>query len=166
MLAECEIQQAMSQEAELVAEILTEAAQWLQRAGMRMWREDELSSVRISADVAGGFFFIARRLGEPAGTVKFQLEDPDFWPDVQRPDAAYVHRLAVRRRHAGTGVSTALLVWAVERARNLGRNRLRLDCEASRPRLRSFYESFGFVHHINRPVGPYFVSRYEYDVLK
>jgi hypothetical protein len=39
---------------------------------------------------------------------------------------------------------------------------LRLDCEASRPRLRAVYEGFGFRHHSDRQVGPYFVSRYEY----
>jgi hypothetical protein len=61
-------------------------------------------------------------------------------------------------------LSKAILSWAVERTRELGRRFLRLDCEASRPRLRQIYESFGFVHHSDRQVGPYFVSRYECDV--
>jgi hypothetical protein len=41
---------------------------------------------------------------------------------------------------------------------------VRLDCEASRPRLRAIYDQFGFIHHSDRKVGPYLVSRYEYDV--
>ena len=53
---------------------------------------------------------------------------------------------------------------AVARARLLGRDYLRLDCEASRMRLRTVYETFGFRHHSDRQVGPYFVSRYEYEV--
>jgi GNAT superfamily N-acetyltransferase len=76
-----------------------------------------------------------------------------------------VHRLAVRRRYAGTGVSTAaMLRWAVERTRALGRPYLRLDCAAARPKLRAIYERFGFQHHSYAQIGAYYVARYEYDV--
>jgi GNAT superfamily N-acetyltransferase len=159
------IRQAAPQDAGMVSDILLEAARWLEKGGSRMWRDDELSSSRIAADVEAGLFFVAECDGEPAGTVKFQLEDALFWPDVPPAQSAFVHRLAVRRRFAGGGVSSALLQWAVLRARSQGRRFLRLDCEASRPRLRAIYERFGFRHHSDRQVGPYFVSRYEYDVV-
>jgi GNAT superfamily N-acetyltransferase len=174
MPARIEIRQATRQDAAVVQSILTEAAQWLEQTGRLQWRESELSPEAIAADVAAGLFFlaevylaevqVAENSRDAAGTVKFQLEDPLFWPDLTLPDAAYVHRLAVHRRYAGTGVSTALLAWAAERTRALGRHFLRLDCEASRIRLRTIYESFGFRHHSDRQVGSYFVSRYEYDV--
>ncbi len=144
-----------------VSAILTEAARWLELGGQVMWRDSELRPERIATDVAEGLFFIAEQGGVPAGTVKFQLEDALFWPDQPMGEAAYVHRLAVRREFAGRGVSQALLTWAVERARALNRRYLRLDCEASRPKLRAVYERFGFKHHSDRQVGPYFVARYE-----
>jgi GNAT superfamily N-acetyltransferase len=131
---------------------------------MAMWREDELVPSRIAADVDAGLFFIAECDSEAAGVVKFQLDDQQFWADVTRGDSAFVHRLAVRRRFARRGISSALLSWAVERARSLRKDYLRLDCEVSRPKLRAVYERFGFVHHSDRQVGPYFVSRYEYRV--
>ncbi|HEV2328749.1 MAG TPA: GNAT family N-acetyltransferase [Verrucomicrobiae bacterium] len=96
--------------------------------------------------------------------MKFQLEDIEFWPDVSQGQSVFVHRLAVKRRFAAGMISSALLNWAVARARALGKVYLRLDCEASRPKLRAVYERFGFTHHSNRRVGPYFVSRYEYLV--
>jgi GNAT superfamily N-acetyltransferase len=174
MPARIEIRQATPQDATVVREILTGAAQWLEQTGKPQWRENELSPAAIAADVAAGLFYLAEvylaeahlaeSSGDAAGTVKFQLEDSLFWPDLPSPDAAYIHRLAVRRRYASTGVSTALLSWAAERTHHLGRHFLRLDCEASRARLRAIYESFGFRHHSNRQVGSYFVSRYEYDV--
>ena len=120
-----------------------------------MWRDDELVSARLAADVAAGHFFIAESNLEPAGVVKFQLEDPEFWPDVPPGESAFVHRLAVRRSFAGGEVSSALLNWALERARTLGKKYLRLDCEASRSRLRALYERFGFVHHSDRQVGTF-----------
>ena len=158
------IRQAMRQDTEKVAEVLREAARWLERSGMAMWLDNELVPSRIAADVNAGIFFIAECDGEAAGVVKFQLEDRQFWRDVPQSESAFIHRLAVRRRFAGSGISSALLSWAVERARLLHRDYLRLDCEASRPKLRAVYERFGFVHHSDRQVGPYFVSRYEYRV--
>gem|GEM_PF-490511 len=74
------------------------------------------------------------------------------------------HRIAVRRKFAGKGISTSLLSWAVDRASVLARSYLRLDCEADRIPLRAIYERFGFQFHSYRKVGPYFVARYEYPI--
>lgn len=144
--------------------MLGEAARWLEQRGIPLWRADELRPAHIAADVDAGLFFIAEWDGEAAGVVRFQLEDGLFWPDVPQVESAFVHRLAVRRRFAGGEVSFALLRWAAERARSLDRRYLRLDCDASRTKLRAVYERFGFVHHSDRQVGPYFVARYEYEI--
>jgi GNAT superfamily N-acetyltransferase len=166
MASATHIRQAIAQDIEIVAAILIEAARWLEQAGMPLWRDSELEPTRLALDVRAGLFFLLEYEGDSAGTVKFQLEDAAFWPDACGHDAAYIHRLAVRRRYAGAGLSTALLRWAVARTHALGRRYLRLDCEASRPRLRAVYERFGFRHRSDRQVGPYLVSRYEYDVAK
>ena len=129
---------------------------------MTMWRANELLPEDITKDVREGLFFLGEHAGEPAGTIKFQLSDLEFWPDVPEKESAFIHRLAVRRRFAGGTVSSALLSWALERTACVGRRYLRLDCEASRYRLRAVYERFGFQHHSDRQVGPYFVSRYEF----
>jgi len=160
------VRQASSQDALVVSEIHGEAARWLDQSGMSLWKADELSPANIAEDVEAGQFFLAECEGEPAGTIKFQLEDRLFWPDVNQEDSAFIHRLAVKRRFAGGIVSSALLQWAVDRAHSLGRQFLRLDCDASRPRLREVYERFGFRHHSDKQVGPYFVSRYEFEILK
>jgi GNAT superfamily N-acetyltransferase len=133
---------------------------------MPLWRDDELLPERVGSEMHSGLYFLAECDGEAAGTVRFQLEDPAFWSDVSPHDSAFIHRLAVRRRFEGCEVSSALLRWAVGYTRSLGKQYLRLDCEASRLRLRALYERFGFTHHSDRQVGPYFVSRYDYDVTK
>jgi GNAT superfamily N-acetyltransferase len=158
------IRKAETEDLDTVADILHEAARWLQQKGMPLWRLDEIASPRIESDVAAGLFFLAECNREFAGTVKFQLEDVEHWPDVPRGEAAYLHRLAVRRQFAGQGVSSAILRWAVAQTASLGRRFLRLDCVADRPRLRTIYEGFGFRHHSDRQVGPYHIARYEYDV--
>jgi GNAT superfamily N-acetyltransferase len=160
------IRQTTRNDAEEVASVLCEAAQWLEQNKMAMWKNDELVPSRIATDIDAGLFFIAECNGKVAGVMKFQLEDDLFWPDVPRNESAFVHRLAVRRQFAGGSISSALLNWAVERARSLDKIYLRLDCDASRQKLRAVYEKFGFIHHSDRQVGPYFVSRYEYRITK
>lgn len=158
------IRPAIVSETEQVSGILLEAARWLDQRGAALWQQDELQPDRLAAEVSQGLYFIAETAEGAVATVRFQLEDPLFWPDAPPGEAAYLHRLAVRRSAAGGTASTALMQWAVDRTRALGRRCLRLDCEASRPRLRSVYERFGFQHHSDRQVGPYFVARYEYPV--
>ena len=115
-------------------------------------------------DVASGLFVVAEVNGTAAGTLKYQLHDSLFWPDIRDGQSAFIHRVAVRRDYAGGLVSGALLKWAVDRTRSLGRSYLRLDCDAARPKLRLVYEQFGFRHHSDRRIGRYDVSRYEYAV--
>lgn len=155
------IRQALPFEVGAVRDILREAASWLRDSGRELWREDELTESVVSGAVASGTVFIAYLDGEPAATLQFQLSDDDVWPDVPPDESAFVHRLAIKRRFAGGGLSTALLQWSVTRAASLGRRFLRLDCDQPRMELRAVYERFGFRWHSDRRVGPHFVARYE-----
>jgi GNAT superfamily N-acetyltransferase len=161
---ELSVRQAVPDDVDLVREILREAAGWLRASGRELWREDELTSSRVAAHVRSGSVFVATCDGDPAATVRLQLSDDLFWPDVPAEEAVYIHRLAVRRRYAGGRLSTALLRWSVDRAERLGRRFVRLDCEHSRTKLRRVYERFGFRWHSDRRVGPFFAARYEYAV--
>jgi GNAT superfamily N-acetyltransferase len=91
------------------------------------------------------------------------MEDPEFWPDAEPGQAVYLHRLAVRRRYAGGELSTSMLNWIVARARELGRQYVRLDCAADRPALRRVYERFGFRLYDERNMGAFVVARYQID---
>lgn len=164
VIMEIQIRRAKQADSERVCLILQEAAQWLIERGETMWAEDEINAQNIEADVKAGAYFLAECGGKAAGVLRFQWEDALFWPDVRAGEAAYVHRFAVCREFAGRGVSVALLERAVQETRLAKRRFLRLDCEASRPKLRAFYENFGFRHHSDKQVGPYFVARYELDL--
>jgi GNAT superfamily N-acetyltransferase len=157
------IRQAGVEDAAVVEDMIREAAAWVDALGVVMWEDGELDSERITAEVLAGQFHIAEIDGVAAGAVRFQLEDALFWPDRPAGESAFVHRLVVRRAFKGRGLSRALLEWARHYARAHGRHLLRLDCDASREKLRALYESCGFRLHSYRQVGPYYVSRYEID---
>lgn len=158
------IRQAQCGDESAVSSILSEAAEWLHERGIPLWKEGELAPQHIAADVAAGLYYLAEVDGTPVGTLRFQLSDPECWPEDAPGEAAYVHRVAVRRAYAGGEISRQLLQWAVERARALGLQFLRLDCDRARPKLRAVYEKFGFNYHSDRQVGPYLVARYELPV--
>ena len=161
------IREATSGDADAIAETLGEAAKWVEELdGTIMWAEGELEDERVAAEAGAGMFVVAEVGGRVAGAMRFQLEDRLFWPDLDDAESAFVHRLVVRRAFAGQGISTALLEWAVHRARSLDKRYLRLDCDADRSRLRALYERFGFRLHGYRQVGCYYVSRYELEILQ
>jgi GNAT superfamily N-acetyltransferase len=157
------VRQATAADVASVDAMIREAAAWVDALGVVMWEDGELDADRIAAEVHAGMFHVAVIDGQPAGAIRFQLEDALFWPDRPAGEAAFVHRLVARRAFKGRGVARALLEWAVGHARANGRGLLRLDCDADRPKLRALYESCGFRLHSYRQVGPYYVSRYEIE---
>ena len=158
------VRQATPQDTATILEMLTEAARWVDALGEVMWEEGELAPGRVGAEVDAGQFFLVSVDGRAAGAVRFQLDDELFWPDLPAGDSAFIHRLVVSRAHKGIGLSSVLLQWAVDHARSTGKRYLRLDCDASRPKLRGMYERFGFRFHSFRQVGAYYVARYEYSL--
>ena len=162
MSRDLHIRQAIVADTAAIEEMLREAAEWVDALGVVMWEAGELVPERVAREVAAGQFVVAELHGEAAGALRFQTEDLQFWPDIPQHDSAFVHRLVVKRQFKGQGISTALLRWAVDRARTLGKQYLRLDCDEGRPKLRALYERFGFRVHSFRQVGSYYVARYEY----
>jgi GNAT superfamily N-acetyltransferase len=158
------IRQASGADVAIVDQMIREAAAWVDALGVVMWDDGELDADRIRSEVSSGMFFLAVIDGDVAGAIRFQLQDQLFWPDRPEGESAFVHRLVVRRAFKGRGVARALLEWAMGHAGAQGRGLLRLDCDASRPKLRALYESCGFRFHSYRQVGPYYVSRYEIEL--
>jgi GNAT superfamily N-acetyltransferase len=141
---------------ERVSAILTEAATWLAGRGEPNRALESVSTAAVvdGADVATWFH---------------QARDPLWWPEFGADDDRhrYLHKFAVRRRAAGTGVSSAVIAWNVEATRRAGSRWLRLDC-LDRPAMRSRYERAGFVldRVLPHPQHPELSScRYALDVL-
>ena len=158
------IAQASAADARQIAEVLKEAADWLLSDGRPLWTVNEISVERVRGDVDLGLFHVAREGGAIVGVMKLELEDPHFWPEATPGTSAFVHKLAIRRAWAKKGLSSALLSYAHQRTRNLGRVYLRLDCVANRQGLRSLYERFGFSLHSVVQLGSTQFARYEIQI--
>jgi GNAT superfamily N-acetyltransferase len=140
------VRPASPSEVDVALELLDEAAEWMAAIGQPNW-PTPFPRRRVTADATAGELHLASLDGVVVGTITLQWEDPRFWGDTGTDGrAGYVHRLAVRRAQAGSGLGARLLVWADERVRDAGRDRLRLDVVSDNPTLRRYYEHNGFGH--------------------
>ncbi|WP_372782447.1 GNAT family N-acetyltransferase [Phenylobacterium sp.] len=132
---------ATPQDAPAVAEVLQEAARWITTWRSQLWDPALVGEAFVAPIIARGQMLTARTAEGIAGVMILLPEDPHFWPDRPAGEAVYLHKLAVRRTHAGTGVPVALMDHAAGLARAQGRRLMRLDCD---PPLASFYRGLGF----------------------
>lgn len=126
-------------------DLLSEAAEWIRAStGIDQWPE-RFPRPFVADLVDEGDVFVALDAEQLVATLCLQWADPVFWPDADE-EALYVHRLVVKRSHAGRGIGEQLLVWAAELAAGTGRSFLRLDCMTENTGLRRYYETLGFRH--------------------
>jgi RimJ/RimL family protein N-acetyltransferase len=138
-MAALRIRRADEDDVAEVLAILAESTAWLKTKGIVQWPDHFPRSV-IADAMDRGDLFVATERSVIVATVTLQWSDPAFWGE--RDDAGFVHRLAVRRSHAGTG--RAVIEWAEEEVTSVGRSYLGLDCLSGNQRLRRYYEELGF----------------------
>lgn len=124
-----------------VLAVLDEAAAWLGVRGIAQWPA-RFESSWVEDAVRRGETWLVEVGGVISATVTLDWSDP-LWSKMPGR-AVYLHRMAVCRRASGLGA--VILAWAVDVARQHGRESVRLDCVASNDRLRAYYESAGFAH--------------------
>ncbi|MFC4529460.1 GNAT family N-acetyltransferase [Sphaerisporangium dianthi] len=131
-----------------VLTVLDEAAGWLNARGIGQWPV-RFETAWVEEALFRGETWLVATGDKVAGTVTMDWSDP-LWADAGGA-AGYVHRMAVRRWAAGLGAR--ILNWAANAARQQGADSLRLDCVKSNDRLRAYYETHGFAHRGDVPVG-------------
>ncbi len=144
----------------LALDIMQEAAAWLIETGKPLWRLEDITQQKILAGITKDDIYVGWVAGESVVTLILQWSDPFLWPQTKN-DSGYIHKLAVRRHFAGTNIARQMVEWAKGKAKLQGKDFLRLDCAADRPKLCTFYENLGFRRVDRRMVGPFDMAFYE-----
>lgn len=137
-----------------------DAVGWVRSLGYEPGHPPRPLAEIYAQTVACGQMYLARREAVAAGKLSITLEDEDLWAD-QPGDALYVHGLMVRRAFAGKEIGRVLLRWAEREAARQGKPLLRLDCDATDPPLRAYYERAGFTHRGDVTLPHRIAARYE-----
>jgi GNAT superfamily N-acetyltransferase len=147
-----------------VSLILAEGAERIAEAGHTLWNPEELTPESLRPSVTAGEWFVVLSDQKRVATFRLQWEDPVFWPEMPAGEAAYLHKIAVKKSARGQGVTRAILDWSRSRVREKGGSFLRLDTDAKRTRLCEYYESLGFARHSFRELDWIRVIRFQMKI--
>lgn len=147
--------------------VMREVALWGRQKGYRVWPEEWLTPEELlTEDVLPENFCIGTVEGETACAFLLQWKDSEYWPDAPAFEAAYLHKLCVRRAFAGMGM-TRLVVDAVRaKCREREIRYIRLDTALDEQAVRKIYLKTGFkiVDIIDYPNGRS-MALYELEVI-
>ena len=123
--------------------ILREASQWLASRGLPGWTDLELQNTDLPGHSAAGALILGFAGQSPVACMLLQRNDPIYWPEAVPGSALYLHKLAVRRSHAGGGWGARMIAWAKAEAQRLRVEHVRLDTWAD-SRITELYSRHGF----------------------
>ncbi|MGW6060116.1 N-acetyltransferase family protein [Streptomyces sp. NPDC055189] len=118
------------------------AARWMRKQGIDQWKPGEKGAEHFRDRIASDEVWLAYDGEMVTGAYEVWWADEPAWGE-QPPVAGYVHRL-MTRRGAPAGTGRAMLERAERRIAEAGRERCRLDCVSTNPRLREYYEAAGY----------------------
>ena len=144
--------------------VLQEAARALEARGQPLWSQHELTPDALRKAYPDSEMYLGFYEGEAVAGMILLANDPLFWPDVQRGESLFIHKLAVVPKVQGRGMAAQMLAFALDRTLEQGKRYVRLDTAAERPKVRAFYEQHGFVHVGERKVEQFDVALYEKKV--
>lgn len=140
-----EIRRAQVGDIPVVEAILRDVVEWLDRSGQHQWSVKDVSWTDLRQDYQIEEFYIVYQAGEPVACMALQDYDPVYWPELDRNEALFLHKLAVKRTAAGQGLAAYLIDYAKQCCRTRRIPVLCLDCWRDRTKLRELYERNGFV---------------------
>ncbi len=125
--------------------VMKEVAAWGRARGFRVWRDEWLSREELITDEAGPEnFYVGTVDGRTACAFILQWSDREYWPDAPEHEAAYLHKLCVRREFAHQNMTGRVIEAVKEECRRRGMNYIRLDTGFDEPVVRDIYQNAGF----------------------
>lgn len=125
--------------------IMREVSLWGQAKGLRVWPLDWLTPEELlTPDAPPESFCVGCLDGKAAGCMILQWQDREWWPDAPYGQAAYIHKLCVRRPFAGMGIPERFLDYTREVCLRQGIPFIRLDTGLQEQKVRDIYLKLGF----------------------
>ena len=146
------IEKAVPADLAHILDMRAEAAVWLGAHGTDQWSrpfpDEATQTQRLLDGILSGETWMVRDGDATVATITVNsFANPLLWtPEECAEPARYVHKMSVRRSHAGTGLGGRLLDWAGDRAAADGAKWLRLDAWTTNKELQAYYQRQGFQH--------------------
>ncbi len=135
-------------EIQIAFDLLRHASENLERKGIKQWDywqnppQEKVDWVQAGFK-AGEFYFIKNKEKFTLGMVRILDADELYW-GKQMERARYIHSLVVHEDFAGQQIGEKVIELIAQRAKENTCQYLRLDCDASNPKLCEYYTKQGF----------------------
>lgn len=108
--------------------IMKEVAAWGREKGLRVWLDEWLTKEELEMEEAKkDNFYVGIINGEYACSFILQWRDSEWWPNAKEFEAAYLHKLCVRRKFAHQGMTSQVIDCIKKVCLNKGVKYIRLD---------------------------------------
>lgn len=129
---------------ETAINIMKEVTKWGRLAGLNVWKNEYLTREKLMIGNNEDNFCIGQVSDDNACCMILQWKDILFWPQAEENEAGYIHKLCVRRKYSGMGLSRKMVEFAIEECKKRNIAYLRLDTGWNKKKLCNLYESLGF----------------------
>jgi GNAT superfamily N-acetyltransferase len=152
-------------------EVLREASAWMGRSGKtisKWWDPKNLNRQFLLRYAKESEFYVCKVEGKNATAAVLQIQNENaswsVFDQGKTKPALYIHWLAVARSFAGTGKPKEILELSKRLAKTHGVSVLRVDTNASEPKLKKVYEDLGFEWKADVDEGYRVTSLYEVHI--
>lgn len=134
----------LSGEVETVINIMKEVTIWGRSVGLDVWKDEYLTREKLIEGINEDNFFLGQVLDDNACCMILQWKDTLFWPQAEENEAGYIHKLCVRNKYSGIGLSKKMVEFAIEECKKRNIGYLRLDTWWNKEKLCNLYKNLGF----------------------
>ena len=125
--------------------VMREVAAWGRGRGLRVWPDEWLTPEELlTAEAGPSSFYVGTVDWEEACAFILQWSDREWWPEAPPYEAAYLHKLCVRRQFAHRGMAARVVEAVKGECARRGVRFLRLDTGAEEAVVRDIYLAAGF----------------------
>jgi GNAT superfamily N-acetyltransferase len=126
-------------------EIMREVSEWGRNQGFCVWLDEWLTKEQLLCeDNCEEDFYVGKVDGVDACCMIIQWQDREYWPEAPRYEAAYIHKLCVRRDYAGQGILKDVLIWLKQECKKRNVRYIRLDTGWDKEKVKNIYLGLGF----------------------
>ncbi len=145
----------------LASDFLLETVERCRRQQIPLWTHEQVCVAALKQNYHSQSLHLLRYRDVWVGCVFISFDSDVFWPDIDTNSSVFFHKLAISDAYHGQGLGQKALAALGNLAKHSQRRWLRCDCHGARPRLRAFYQAFGFDLVDRKPRLGFDVARYQ-----
>ncbi len=159
------IQAKTAKDWQLCTRFLQQAVHRCIQRGLPLWTYEQVSLDALKKAYGTEQLFLLRDNQQYVGSVFIHEGADEFWPEYPDDSSVYFHKFVIGEEFVAHGLGHKALSAVKLHAQQRNARWLRCDCHAGRPRLRAFYESFGFQFVDEVVVHGFDAARYQIDLM-